>query len=47
MESIEQKVSNSMLYKQAGNSISVNVMEMIFNQIELSRNGNTNQGSLF
>jgi DNA (cytosine-5)-methyltransferase 1 len=40
-------VSNSQLYKQAGNSISVNVIEMIFNQIEKSRNGNTNQGSLF
>jgi len=40
-------VSNTQLYKQAGNSISVNVMEMIFNQIERSRNGNTNQGSLF
>jgi DNA (cytosine-5)-methyltransferase 1 len=25
-------VSNSQLYKQAGNSISANVMEMIFNQ---------------
>jgi len=30
-------VSNSQLYKQAGNSISVNIMEMIFKQIELSR----------
>lgn len=37
-------VSNSQLYKQAGNSISVNVMEMIFNQIELSRYKNTNGG---
>lgn len=41
------EVSNSQLYKQAGNSISVNVIEMIFNQIEKSRNGNTNTGSLF
>ncbi len=40
-------VSNSQLYKQAGNSISANVMEMIFNQIEKSRNGNTNQNTLF
>jgi len=40
-------VSNSQLYKQAGNSISVNMMEMIFNQIELSRNGSTDKGSLF
>lgn len=40
-------VSNSQLYKQAGNSISANVMEMIFNQIERSRDENTNEGSLF
>jgi DNA (cytosine-5)-methyltransferase 1 len=33
-------VSNSQLYKQAGNSISVNMMEMIFNQIEKSRHQN-------
>lgn len=46
-DTFKQVVSNSQLYKQAGNSISVNVMEMIFNQIELSRDGNTNQGSLF
>ena len=37
-------VSNSQLYKQAGNSISANVMEMIFKQIEASRYGNTNGG---
>lgn len=37
-------VSNSQLYKQAGNSISVNVMEMIFNQIEKSRTINLNGG---
>lgn len=30
-------VSNSQLYKQAGNSISANMMEMIFRQIEKSR----------
>jgi len=30
-------VSNSQLYKQAGNSMSANVLEMIFNQIEASR----------
>ena len=46
-DTFKQVVSNSQAYKQAGNSISVNVMEMIFKQIELSRNGNTNQGSLF
>jgi len=37
-------VSNSQLYKQAGNSISANIMEMIFEQIEASRYGNTNGG---
>lgn len=46
-DTFKQVVSNSQAYKQAGNSISVNVIEMIFNQIELSRNGNTNTGSLF
>ena len=40
-------VSNTQLYKQAGNSISVNVMEMILNQIEKSRHENTNIGGLF
>ncbi|MCB5278937.1 MAG: DNA (cytosine-5-)-methyltransferase [Candidatus Cloacimonetes bacterium] len=30
-------VSNSQLYKQAGNSMSVNVLEMIFSQIEATR----------
>jgi len=46
-DSFKFVVSNSQLYKQAGNSISANVMEMIFKQIEKSRSGNTNQGSLF
>jgi DNA (cytosine-5)-methyltransferase 1 len=40
-------VSNTQLYKQAGNSISVNVMEMIFNQIEKSRYQNTKTDTLF
>ena len=40
-------VSNSQLYKQAGNSISVNISEMIFRQIELSKNENMNKNSLF
>jgi site-specific DNA-cytosine methylase len=40
-------VSNSQLYKQAGNSISVNISEMIFRQIELSRSENMNKNSLF
>jgi len=46
-DSFKQVVSNSQAYKQAGNSISVNMNEMIFNQIELSRYGNTNKDSLF
>jgi len=36
-DSFKFVVSNSQLYKQAGNSISVNVIEMIFRQIEKSR----------
>ncbi len=40
-------VSNSQAYKQAGNSISVNVMEMILRQIEKARDGNTDETSLF
>tara|TARA_R110002096_G_C14245217_1_gene693216 strand:+ start:28 stop:480 length:453 start_codon:yes stop_codon:yes gene_type:complete len=40
-------VSNSQLYKQAGNSISVNISEMIFAQIESSRYKNMNVDSLF
>ncbi len=43
----KQVVSNSQAYKQAGNSILVNMSEMIFRQIELSRYGNTNKDSLF
>lgn len=38
-------VSNSQLYKQAGNSMSVNVLEMIFGQIEKTRFKNA--GGLF
>ena len=37
-DSFKFVVSNSQLYKQAGNSISANIMEMIFKQIEKSRN---------
>lgn len=46
-DTFKQVVSNSQAYKQAGNSISVNVIEMIFRQIEASRYGNTDKGSLF
>jgi len=40
-----QFVSNSQMYKQAGNSMSVNVLEMIFRQIEKALHGKT--GNLF
>jgi len=40
-------VSNSQLYKQAGNSISVNMMEMIFRQIEVSKTVSENPTQLF
>lgn len=46
-DSFKFVVSNTQLYKQAGNTISVNIMEMIFNQIEKSRYRNTSQESLF
>ncbi len=34
-------VSNSQLYKQVGNSMSVNILEMIFKQIEKAKQGET------
>jgi len=34
-----QTVSDSQIYKQAGNSMSVNILEMIFNQIEQAKRG--------
>ena len=40
-------VSNSQLYKQAGNSMSVNILEMIFRQIEKAKAGEVEAGSLF
>ena len=46
-DSFKFVISNSQLYKQSGNSISVNVIEMIFRQIEKSRTQNTNINSLF
>jgi len=36
-DTFKQVVSDSQMYKQAGNSMSVNVLEMIFRQIELSK----------
>jgi len=36
-DTFKQVVSNSQQYKQAGNSMSVNVLEMIFNQIEKAK----------
>jgi DNA (cytosine-5)-methyltransferase 1 len=40
-----QVVSDSQMYKQAGNSMSVNVLEMIFRQIEKTKE--KSEGSLF
>lgn len=37
MENITQRVSDSMLYKQAGNAMTVGVLEMIFRQIEKAK----------
>lgn len=37
-------VSDSQMYKQAGNSITVAVMEMILRQVEKALNGETNGG---
>lgn len=46
-EDFKLVVSDSQLYKQAGNSISVNIMEMIYKQIELSKYKNSDNISLF
>jgi site-specific DNA-cytosine methylase len=46
-DSFKFVVSNSQLYKQAGNSISVNMIEMIFTQIELARHTSTKKDTLF
>ena len=40
-------VSNSQAYKQVGNSISVNILEMIFRQIEKAKAGEVPVGRLF
>ena len=40
-DTFEIMVSNSQAYKQAGNSMSVNILEMIFNQIEKAKRGET------
>ena len=40
-------VSNSQAYKQAGNSMSVNILEMIFRQIEKAKSGETFVNRLF
>ena len=45
-ETFKQVVSDSQLYKQAGNSMSVNVLEMIFRQIEKALK-NEPTGTLF
>ncbi|NCC11514.1 MAG: DNA (cytosine-5-)-methyltransferase [Bacteroidia bacterium] len=40
-DSFVQVVSDSQMYKQAGNSMSVNILEMIFRQIEKAKKGET------
>ena len=44
-DTFQQVVSCSQMYKQAGNSMSVNILEMIFNQIEKAKT-NESSGSL-
>ena len=46
-DSFKIVVSNSQAYKQAGNSMSVNVLEMIFRQIEKAKAGVAPVGRLF
>jgi len=38
-DTFKQTVSNSQMYRQSGNSMSVNILEMIFNQIEKAKSG--------
>jgi len=45
-DTFKQVVSNSQMYKQAGNSMSVNILEMILNQIEKAKSAEST-GSLF
>ena len=46
-DSFKIVVSNSQAYKQAGNSMSVNILEMIFRQIEKAKSGETFVNRLF
>ena len=47
-DTFKQVVSDSQMYKQAGNSMTVAVVEMIFRQIEKALNGNiTQKNTLF
>jgi len=46
-DSFKIVVSDSQAYKQAGNSMSVNVVEMILRQIEKAQNGISQRGKLF
>ena len=46
-DTFKQVVSDSQMYKQAGNSMSVNILEMIFNSIELSKRQDQVQTRLF
>ena len=46
-DSFKIVVSNAQAYKQAGNSMSVNVIEMLFRQIEKALGGDVPSGKLF
>ena len=46
-DSFDIVVSPSQAYKQAGNSMSVNILEMIFRQIERAKNAEKNTNTLF
>ena len=46
-DSFKIVVSDSQAYKQAGNSMSVNVLKMIFRQIEVAKVGEVPMGRLF
>ena len=46
-DTFKQVVSNSQMYKQAGNAMSCNVVEMIFRQIDKALKGCVDNISLF
>ena len=46
-DDFHQVVSDSQMYKQAGNSMSVNILEMLFRQIEKAKNKEKQNDTLF